>query len=292
MNMKKLVLSLLVLLFCGVGFASETMPINQMVAIVNNEVITQSQLDHRMTLFKQQMAPRAKAEGQQLPADDVIKAQLLKQLIDRQLQLDAAHRMGIKVTAADIKKALSFMAKQQKTTVSALYQSMEKQGLKKADIDKEIREEVAIQKVQGQAIASMIHISPAEIDHAYLHQKGSDIQYHLADILVPTKAEANSIYSVLIKKNNFSNKQTNDLGWRKADELPREFANAAQKMKVGEISKPIAAPNGFHLLKLLDKKGETLTKAQVREMLFQQQFNKKQEAFIKELREQSYIKVM
>ena len=91
--------------------------------------------------------------------------------------------------------------------------------------------------------------------------------------------------------------QSTDLGVRKIAELPPLFAQETIKMQVGQIAGPIKAPNGLHLLKLLEAQGAPpqnlkFTKERAQEFVFQQKLEKKLKPWLKELRDAAYVKII
>ena len=105
--------------------ATAVQPINRIVAIVNNDVITEDQLNAKVNMVTQQM----KAAKQTLPPAKVMREQLLQQMIDEKLQLQFAKRTGIRASQAEISGAINRIAKQSKISLKKLYQSIEKQGM-------------------------------------------------------------------------------------------------------------------------------------------------------------------
>ncbi len=259
------------------GKTSALIPINRIVAIVNDDVITQAQLDHQVAIIKVQM----KSKSAQLPSDKVLRSQMLQRMIDRKLQLQMAARTGISISKAELNAALKRIAKQNGTSLSALYKKVGTQGWTVKEFRQEIQDEITIQKLQGQKVASRISISQQEVQGSLQEAISNKAQvmeeYHVGDILIPLFAtptpkqvaaaqkKAKSIIKQLQKGADFkklaaAESQLNtgsDLGWRKLAELPQAFVTKISKMKTGGIDGPIQTPNGFHIIKLLGKRGAT-----------------------------------
>jgi peptidyl-prolyl cis-trans isomerase SurA len=249
---------------------------DSIVAIVNDDVITQTQLDKQIKVIKAQLKQR----NVKLPADSVFKQKILQQLIDKKLQLQLAKNTGIRISNSELQTAIQQLAKQNKTSVSALYKSVEKSGLSTKEFRQEIKTEALVRKLLRRDIASRISISEQEVND-FLSNSLSTSQtmpeYHLLNILIAlpdtptpdqiekakttaekvlTKLKAGADFNKTAVDESGGNKslQGGDLGWRKLAELPVAFANKITTMKPGNIAGPIQTPNGFHIIKFLGER--------------------------------------
>ncbi len=299
--------------------SSTVQPINRIVAIVNDEAITQDQLNTKVHLVTQQM----EAAKQTLPPVKILREQLLQEMINEKLQLQLAKRTGIRASQAEINGALNRMAKQDNIALQALYTSVEKQGWTISAFKQEIANEVIIQKLQGREVASRINISQQEVnDFIRNHSpngKTTMPEYHLAVILIglsPTPSSeqvseaqnraANIVnqlrtgadFKKLAAANSTGNSvlKDGDMGWQKSAALPQAYAEIAPKLNVGQVSAPIRTANGFNIVKLLAKRQSEISSSsqqkEVRELIFQRQFSDGLEAFLNRLRGAAYIKIM
>ncbi|MCP4474899.1 MAG: hypothetical protein GY821_10120 [Gammaproteobacteria bacterium] len=259
--------------------SSQAQLVNRIVAIVNNDVITQSQLNLATAAVKDSIVE----DKQVLPSDTVLQRQVLQQLIDRKLQLQLAARNGITVADGQIHDQIAKMAKQQHMTVEQFYTAAPAHGFTKQELIKQVKENTIIQKLVQRAMQTQIHISDQDIDN-YLHQLAHDPRvkksYRVQDILIalPVTPSAQQITQakdkaeVLLKRlhqgANFdklsasSSQATNalkggDLGWLQLGELPDTFEKAVVTMKQGEVFGPIRTANGFHIIKLSGVRGLT-----------------------------------
>jgi peptidyl-prolyl cis-trans isomerase SurA len=254
-------------------------PLNRIAAIVNNEVITQTDLNKHIHLIKAQLAQ----QGTPLPAESILDKQVLNQLINQTLQLQLASQNNVVITSQQIDTAIDRIAKNNNVTTDKLYENANKEGLNKKAFREEIKTELMIQQLQQDVLQSRINITQEEIDN-YLHNVANDpkmqAQYHLEDILValpatPTSAEINAAQQ---RANNLSQQlqhganfeqlavaqssgqkalQGGDLGWRSLGELPEEFITVVSQLQEGQVSQPIRTANGFHILKLVAIQGIT-----------------------------------
>src|SRR5579872_6867831 len=188
--MKKLIyLSLLVFihyfLFCGLATAAKKSdePIDSIVAVVNDAVITQKELDKAIDTIKKQL----QGSSTPPPAESILRKQVLDQLVNRKLQLQLAEQAGIHVTDADITKAVNNIAKQNHITVKELYDKLASQRLTPAEYHKELREEIALQSIQQQEVGSKITITPHEVSdftRSSAWVAYNNKEYHIEDILI------------------------------------------------------------------------------------------------------------
>ncbi len=291
--------------------------LDKIAAVVNNQLITSSELDARVAIAQKQLTQ----QNIKLPPIDAFRHQVLQMMIDQSLQLQMAARMAVTVSNAEFQQALSSMAASRNMTVDQLFQALAADGLSKDSFLTDFHNQLVIQALQQQVVGSQIQIKEGEIDNylkTYADQKANR-QYHLEDILValpdaPTpdqiaaaQAKAQTIVQQLNKGTDFktlavelSNNQQalsgGDLGWRSLAELPAVFANTITTMQQGAIAGPIRAPNGFHIIRLAgirSGKGATTTaklRDQVGQMLFRRMFEQKLEAWIEQIRATAYIK--
>jgi peptidyl-prolyl cis-trans isomerase SurA len=301
----------------AVGVASSPVPLDRIAAIVNNDVITESQLDHQIAITKNEI----RQANMQLPPENVLRKQVLQQLIDQQLQLQLAESSGINVSDAELNLGLQRIAKQRNISVHQLYQQVQKVGYTIKEFRQEARNQVKIEKLQQRNIISRIRVTPQEVNDFLLTMKRSgqsvSREYHLRDILIPladapspaqiaeAEKQAKNIMQQLKHGANFQQLaiakssgskalQGGDLGWRKLAELPAVFADKVKKMKIGDVAGPIRASNGVHIIKLLSTRGpqssQQVNKKEIQQMIFQRKAEEELQQFINTLRSQVYVK--
>jgi peptidyl-prolyl cis-trans isomerase SurA len=292
--------------------------LDKIVVVLNNSVITQTELNDAMSKAKNQIAATHTAT----PTPDVLRKQVLDQLINRKLQLDLAEQFNVKVDETDLDKAINTIASRNHITPDQLYASVANQGMERADYRKELHDEILIQKVQQEAIASKIIISPQEVDDfmrsaAWLAHNTKE--YHLEDILIilpenpstqdlaTAKKRADELLTKLHQGINFREAamsesgdskalQGGDLGWRKLPEIPSAFATPLLQAKDNDIIGPIQTANGFHIIHVAGIRKSTdvkLTAAtlhqQVQQLLFQRKFEEALQSWITKIRSEAFI---
>lgn len=289
-------ISLMMLLLPALVIAE---PLDKVVAVVNENVITQSELDEQVAVLRQQLI----AKNMQLPSDEMLAKQVLQHLIDVDLQLQLAKRNDITVDSTELDDAIAKIAADNHLTLTALREALEKQGLKFDAYRENIRKEMLISHLQQKAVGKDIVVSSQQIEDylkTALHNEKTQQLFHVQNIVIPVVEEptpeqlkkalnkANLLLTKIKRGEDFSRiaiaessdeyaLEGGDLGERHLAELPEIFANQVVDMKVGDVAGPIRTGNGFQLIKLVainDKKEHhEVTKTHVRHILLKQDVN-------------------
>ncbi len=250
--------------------------LDRIIAVVNNDVITQTQLDKQVDAIKR----RLRGQHTQLPPENILRRQVLGKLVLDRLQLQVAHRLGIQVDDEQLNRVLDDIARRNNLTLPQFRQALAQEGYNFADFRENIRQEIIISRLHKREVGDKITITDQEVDNflanqAARHDMGEE--YHLAHILIPipesatpaeiqtARTKADQILAQLHTGADFAQTavavsagqqalQGGDLGWRKAGQLPTLFADIVPRMKQGEISDLIRSPSGFHIIKLLGKR--------------------------------------
>lgn len=271
--MKILLASLLAAcLLAGNAFAQSTQPIDGIVAVINDDVVLQSELD-RAT--RNVLAQYSKQPNGQLPPADILRRQVLERLVMVRLQVTQAAQQGIRVSDQDIDAALGNVAAQNRMTTDQLRASLTNDGVGFVDFRDSLRDEIAIQRLRQHYAQTSISVSDAEVDAA-MSAQANGTQYHLAHLLValpenPTpeqiataQKKIEGVKDLIDKREmDFATAATRysdgqnaleggDLGWRSNDEIPTSFANMISSMQPGQILGPIRGGSGFQLIQLVD----------------------------------------
>lgn len=252
--------------------------INSIVAVVEDDVITRSELNQRVQDLSQQL----RQQGTQLPSPALLERQILERMIIENLQLLRAKQLGIQVGDEQLNGIIANIARENGLTLEQLRQTLASDGVSFAFFREQIRNEVLISRVRSSQVENTVNVSPAEVDR-FLEGQNQDQEqeqeYQLRHILVslPSNAspeqiaevgaKARDIHRQLVEGADFANMarsysdgqqalEGGDLGWRRAAQLPTLFADIVLAMQVGQISEPIRSSNGFHILLLADKRGE------------------------------------
>ena len=251
--------------------AQNLQPLDRIAAVVNEDVILQSELDRAV---KNVTAQYANQPGQ-LPPQGVLERQVLERLVLVKLQVARAAETGIRVSDDELNNAVASVAQQNGVSVDALRERLAGEGMSFADFRSSIRDEITIQRLRQSFGQSRIQVSEAEVDAAVAAQS-SGVQYHLAHILVglPEGATAEQIATgekkmagvkglvdsgeidfaaAAVRYSDSPNAlEGGDLGWRSLDEIPAAFAQTLKTMSPGQVVGPLRGPSGFQLLKLVE----------------------------------------
>ncbi len=250
--------------------------IDHIVAVVNDDVITATELERQLRMIK----TRLQRQQTRLPPDPVLRKQVLDQMIMEQLQLQEAARIGIRIDDETVNRVIAGIARDNNLTLEQFRQVLTRDGFDFASYREQIRNSLTINQLRKQRVESRINVSEREVANYLTNQanrKGHDDDYRLAHILVAlpeaaspeqiaaARRKAEAIHQRLEAGADFTQTaiaesnapdalQGGDLGWRKAGQLPSLFADVVRKLQPGQISDVIRSPSGFHIVKLIDRR--------------------------------------
>jgi peptidyl-prolyl cis-trans isomerase SurA len=264
-------------LLIGSAAHAEVRTIDQVAAIVDNDVVMQSQLDQRIREVQQTIAKR----GQGVPPPSALQSQVLDRLILENLQLQIGERSGIRITDEELNQAIGTIAQRNQMSVEQFKAALVHDGLSYQSAREQVRREMIISRVRQRRVAERIQVSDQEVKNFLASDMGKaqfSEEFHLANILIPTPDSATSaqiqaaatkakdLYGKLQQGADFgqmaiaasaseSALEGGDMGWRKAAQLPPPFGDMLGSMRAGEVTPPARTPGGFIILKLLEKRG-------------------------------------
>ena len=257
------------LLFASSVFAQE---LDRVAVIVNDGVVLESDIQQKMSEFKK----NATLNGQKIPSDEVLREDVLDELIISELQLQIADKVGIKISDEELNVTVKRLAQQNNLDIEAFIKVVEERGDSYSELREEIRKSLKINRVQQGRIQNKIQISREELDNFLnteeaQNQLGPELKVKQILIRNNSSQEAEAIYEKVllgladgINIDNFiselsEDNGTGDLGWRKLPAFPELFSVSLKNMKIGELSEPIKSGAGEHILFLEDKRGPTVT---------------------------------
>ncbi|WP_251977872.1 peptidylprolyl isomerase [Salinicola avicenniae] len=302
----------LVMLLSPLSAMAEVVPLDRIVAVVNDDAIMQSQLRSRVTQARGQLQSNDIA----MPSEAALQRQVLDRMIVEQIELQMAEDANLSVDETQLNTAMRGIAQGNGLDLDQFADRLEQQGQTLAEVREQVRRELLIRQVQQSQVASRVTVSDREVDR-FLEQRSenSDVAYHLAQILVavpqsPTpeqvtqaQAEAQDLYRQLQQGADFQQLavaesdgaqalQGGDLGWRPATQIPTIFADVIPALADGEVSEPIRSPSGFHLVQRLGTRGGDggqLTREQASQAIFQRKVSDELEAWTQEIRASAYV---
>jgi peptidyl-prolyl cis-trans isomerase SurA len=158
-----------------------TKPLDKIIAIINDEIVTSTQWQQAIVAAKQQL----QASNTALPADSVLRKQVLDQLIVKSLQMQIVKKSGIKITATQVNAGLNSMAEKNNISLDQLRSKIEGSGMSFRHYREQMKQQMAIMQLQSMAISKQISITPQEVDTAMLQLSlSSPLKYHYGDILI------------------------------------------------------------------------------------------------------------
>lgn len=281
-----LALSVLTLSLPGVMLAAPqrtVSDIDRIVVIVNDDVITDSELNQRLRETKKQL----ELEKISAPPDAVLKKQLLERMVLERLQIQLAAQTGIRISESDVDRAFEAVARRNNLGTEEFRKALTQKGMDVGAYRHQLSEQLTIQQLLEREINNRVTVTDNEVDN-FLENPQSradmDMSYQLSHILIgipesaspeaiqAARKRAEDVRRLLAEGANFeqtavSHSQGVDalkggnLGWKKAGELPELFLSALKNLNVGGISDILRSPNGFHLLKLNNRRGDTQAEA-------------------------------
>ncbi|MEJ6656027.1 MAG: peptidylprolyl isomerase [Pseudomonas sp.] len=264
-------------LLLSTGLQAQMVELDRVAAIVDNDVVMQSQVQERLNAIRQQLNER----GTELPPEEVLRTQVIDRLVLESIQLQMGERAGIRIDDASLNQTMQQLAERNGVSMEEFRATLERDGISYNQAREQVRREMIINRVRQRRVAERIQVSDQEVRNFLNSEMGryqTSADYRLAMIVLPvsenassaeaqSKAEiANEIYQELSEGADFTRLAVSrsggehaleggELGWRKAAQLPPAFANAVDELEIGGTTPPLRSPAGFHILKLLEKRG-------------------------------------
>ena len=271
-------LILLASLLAALSVQSAVLPVDRIIAVVNDDVIMESELETRLRTIKGQLEQR----NTPLPPEATLRKQVLERLVLSRLQLQAAERTGVRISDQRLNASIARIAKQNNMSIAQFRSTLERDGFNFNVFREDIRREMIISRLLQRAVKQRISVTDQEVANFLATNKtqsSSANEYRLSHILiqVPEAASAEQVNAAQRKADatiaklragaDFSQVAAassagqqafkgGDLGWRKVAQLPSLFADVVATMNKGDIGDPIRSPSGFHIIQLADVRGQ------------------------------------
>ncbi|UDL05640.1 peptidylprolyl isomerase [Marinobacter sp. CA1] len=266
-------------------------PLDRVIAIVDDSVILQSELDARV----QTVISRLSAQGTTLPPRSLLAQRVLDQLITDSIQLQRADRMGMRISDNELNETIRNIAQGNNLTLAQFEQQLTAEGLTYAQAREQIRQEMLVSRVQQRSVGNRIRVTDREVENYLAAEEargGNVTEYELAHILVAVdnfndqaaarqardKAErlvkeirnGRDFRSAAVAESDASNALDGGLmGWRPENQLPSLLADVVPELPLQEPSEVLQSGSGFHIVMVLDKRGgaQLVEQAKVRHIL-------------------------
>lgn len=309
-------------LSCSPAVAATTkgVTLDRMVASVNEEAITASELNKQTEL----LLVRLRQSDTPLPTLSEIRKQVLEKMVTERLQLQLAKLEKVEVDEKSLNSTIEDLASRDNLTLDQMKKFIEEQGISFAEFRRTILTELILSKLQQREIGQKIQVSERDI-HQLMRSPTAldqtDTEYHLRHILIAlpenpsldtqqkTESRTETILKDLRQGADFAKTamaksagqqalEGGDLGFRKAAEMPSMFAKIIPSLRVGEIYGPIRDSSGFHIVKLEEKRNQNAKKipekelrAKATEYLYRRKFEEQLSTWLRELRADAEIKI-
>lgn len=253
--------------------------LDRIAVIVDDDVIMESDVRARVADIRAQLAAR----GGAMPPEAVLRRQVTERLVLESIQAQLGARMGVRIDDETLNSAIAGIARQNNMDLRAFMDSLAAEGIAYAAFREEVRRDMATTRLRQRRVGERIRISDADVDEFLKSPAARDLfaaSYRLAHILVavPETATVEQVQAAETKARKLADEaragadfsdlavrhseaanalEGGDLGWRNSAQLPSLFAGVAADMKPGDVVGPLRSASGFHLVKLLERKGDT-----------------------------------
>jgi peptidyl-prolyl cis-trans isomerase SurA len=246
-------------------------------AIVNEGVVLKSSLNRQLELIVQ----RAVEQGIELPPADILQEQVLERLVVEEIQLQRADRIGIQISDQMLNTAIAQIAENAGLKFEDMPSILAGDGIEYGEYRQDMRKQMILEQLKRIDVVNRISVSPREIEQCVADLEDNAVvnsQYNLSHIFISVpgsasneefaeaEAEANDVYRQLQAGTDFGTLaiqhsdgdtalEGGNLGWRAGDQLPTLFFNVVGDMLPGDVSEPIRAVSGYHLVKVNEIRG-------------------------------------
>jgi peptidyl-prolyl cis-trans isomerase SurA len=265
-----------VLAACAGVTGACAMELDRIVAVVDEDVVMQSELDEQIQRVRGQL----RQQGTDMPPTAVLERQVMERLVLEKIQLQLADRAGVEVEDKALDQAVADIAERNKLDLEQFREIIESEGYAFDVFREQIRQEILIAKLRKEEVDNRVRVTDQEVEN-YLRNEfageDSEMEYRLSHILIAipsgasdseikeARAKAEDAVARIAQGEEFGDLairlsdgqqalERGDLGWRRGPAIPSLFADAVSTMEVGETSGIITSPSGYHIIKLVDRR--------------------------------------
>jgi peptidyl-prolyl cis-trans isomerase SurA len=263
-------------LACGAQ-AQRVALVDRIVAVVNREVVTASELNERVDEAMRQL----RRQNTPLPERALLERRVLERLVLDKAQLQLARDSGIRIDDVQLDRAIERIAEGNRMTMAQFRAALQKDGVPFDGFREDVRAQIMITRLREREVDDRIEVSESEIDLFLEEDKtggGARNEYNLAHVLIrlPEQASPEQIEAARARAEKARAEalggadfarvaaahsdapdaiQGGALGWRSQDRLPELFAGVVRAMRPGDVSEVLRSPGGFHIIKLIERRG-------------------------------------
>ncbi|MBK1886328.1 peptidylprolyl isomerase [Marinobacter sp. DY40_1A1] len=251
--------------------------LDQVVAIVDDDVVLQTELEARVSTITGRLA----AQGTGLPPRRLLEERVLEQLITESVQLQMADKMGMRISDNELNETLVNIAKSNGMSLSEFESQLAEEGVSYRQAREQIRQEMLTGRVQQRLVGNRVRVTDREVENYLLALEsggGNDAEYRLAYIFIQldnpaddaavdaTREKAEALRTAILNGRDFrevavaesdaSNAlEGGDMGWRPESQLPSLVAPVVPALEIGQPSEVLENNSGFHMVMVMDKRG-------------------------------------
>ena len=254
----------------------DILKMDRIIAVVDQSVITEKELADRIRTVSAQLTK----QGTELPPQEILEKQILERMITDKLQLQYAAQTGLRVDDNQLDKTIERIAAQNKMDIPAFKKALLEDGIQYRKFREDIRSEITLARLREREVDNRINITESEIDSFLANQAATSAsdEFEISHILVRatedaspddlkklrTKAEealgqlqaGKDFAKISAAYSDAPNAlEGGKLGWKAGSQIPALFLEALKPLKAGEVTAILRSPNGFHILKLTDRRG-------------------------------------
>ncbi len=250
--------------------------IDHIVAVVNEEVITRTELDDVITATIEQLLN----QGVQPPDDETMQTQILESIITKRIQLQRAQEIGLSVSESELDETIQRVAQENQMSLPEFFQALEADNIEFSKFRNDIRDEIIMVRLREREVNSQVNITDGEIDN-HLHTMATSAvggdEYQIAHILLTVPDQVDVLQHAEIKERaelalaklqegvefaqvaaEFSEAEDAMTGgvldWRPVTQMGPKFTEILTVMEPGEMTPVVQSPIGYHILKLLARR--------------------------------------
>ena len=249
--------------------------VDRIVAVVNKEVITFSELNAAVASAERLL----RRQGTAIPSRAVLERQILERLVLDKAQLQKARDTGIRVDDLQLDRAVQRIAENNKMTLADFRSTLERDNVPFDAWRQDLRDQILLSRLREREVEDKIQVNDSEIDLFLEELKANPerSEYNVSHILVrvpegasperieEARARAQKALAEARESGDFARVaagysdapdalEGGNLGWRQHERLPELFSAVLAKMKPGEVTEPLRSPAGFHLVKLNERR--------------------------------------